>query len=64
MATPELTITFNWDGTVQKETSGFEGKSCTEKTAFIEEALKAKDEKRTFKSEYYQQPVKTERIRL
>jgi hypothetical protein len=67
MESPEVKITFEWDGeTVNKETSGFNGKSCTEVTAFIEDALAGKDQKRTFKSEYYRQekqPLHNERLR-
>jgi disulfide oxidoreductase YuzD len=40
-------------GKVLIETSGFEGKSCTEATEWIEEALGAKNQKKKFKSEYY-----------
>lgn len=48
-----ITLTFEWDGvTVQKDLEGFEGKSCKEKTAFVEQALGAYDEKTTFKPEY------------
>ena len=49
---PELILTFNWDGTVVKETTGFSGKKCTEIMKFIEEALHGKNLKRTFKREY------------
>lgn len=52
---PELILTFNWNGTVEKETKNFEGKSCTEVTKFIEEALGATDENRRFKPEYLRQ---------
>lgn len=48
-----MTLTFGWDGSVKKETSGFTGKKCTERTKFIEEALGGKTTKRTFKPEYY-----------
>lgn len=51
----EVVLTFNWDGTVEKEAIGFEGKSCTELTAFIEKALGAKNEKKRFKPEYLRQ---------
>lgn len=53
MAKKTLTIIFEEDGTVKKETSGFEGKSCEVTTAFIEELLKAKDIKRTRKAEFF-----------
>lgn len=48
----ELILTFNEDGTVSKETKGFVGKSCIEKTKFIEDAL-GKAKNRRLKSEYY-----------
>lgn len=50
----ELILTFEWDGkTVKKETSGFSGESCVEKTKFIERAL-GNGKKRQFKEEYYE----------
>lgn len=52
---PELVLTFNWDGTVEKEAIGFQGKNCTAMTDFIEKALKAKNENKRFKSEYLRQ---------
>ena len=61
----ELTITFEWDGkTVHKETSGFEGKSCAEKTKFIEDALNGVNQKRRFKSEYNHKEVLVKDNRL
>jgi hypothetical protein len=51
----KLIITFNEDGTIEKEAVGFQGKSCTELTDFIEKALSAKNEKKTYKPEYYRQ---------
>ena len=61
MDTPEVKITFEWDGeTVNKETSGFKGKKCTEVTKFIEDALAGKDQKITYKSEYYQREDRQE----
>jgi hypothetical protein len=51
----ELILTFNWDGTVEKETVGFEGKGCTAATDFIEKALSAKNEKKRMKPEYLRQ---------
>jgi hypothetical protein len=51
---PTLKLTFEWDGkTVNKETSGFDGKTCTESTDFIEKALGAHDKNITFKPEYH-----------
>lgn len=56
---PEMILTFDWDGkTVHKETKNFEGKSCTEDTAFIEKALGGHDMKRKFKDEYNKQKKK------
>ena len=37
--TPRMKLTFRWDGSVHKETSGFKGKDCVTKTKFIEDAL-------------------------
>jgi hypothetical protein len=55
-----MTLTFEWDGeTVHKETSGFEGKACTEKTAFIEKALGGHATNRRFKDEYHKRKKKT-----
>lgn len=54
MADKVMILTFDWDGTVKKETSGFTGKKCTEQTMFIEEALSGKAKgPRKFKPEYY-----------
>lgn len=62
---PEIILTFEWDGkTVSKEAIGFEGKSCTEKTDFIEQALGAKNQKKRFKPEYMRQAVKQKDNRL
>jgi hypothetical protein len=53
MTDKEIVLTFEWDGkTVHKETNGFEGKACTEETAFVEEALRGRNQKRKFKAEY------------
>ncbi len=52
---PEIKLTFEWDGkTVHKETEGFVGNECIEKTEFIEKAFGNKTENREMKSEYYQ----------
>ena len=48
-------LTFNWDGTVEKEAIGFEGKSCSEQTDFLEKALGAKNQNKRFKPEYLHQ---------
>jgi hypothetical protein len=55
MPNPELILNFKTDGTVEKETKGFKGKSCEELTKFIEEALGGHDMKRTRKDSYYVQ---------
>lgn len=52
----EILLTFEWDGkNVHKEAIGYTdgtGKSCTEETRFIDEALgKAKNKR--YKAEYY-----------
>lgn len=61
----ELILTFNEDGTVSKETKGFVGKECVEKTKFIEEALGKKKGERRYKAEYYEQKEqKKERPKL
>jgi hypothetical protein len=61
---PELIMTFNWDGTVEKEAKGFEGKACTEQTDFLDKALGAKEQKRRFKPEYLKQQAKVKDNRL
>lgn len=43
---PEIILTFNWDGTVEKETKGFTGKACVSATKFIEDALGEAGERR------------------
>ena len=49
----KVVVTFDWDGKgIHKETFGFEGKACTEETAFLEEALRGRNQKRKFKAEY------------
>jgi hypothetical protein len=51
----EVTLTFEWDGkTVHKETKGFTGKACTEKTKFLDDALGTVQD-RKYKAEYYVQ---------
>lgn len=49
----EIILTFDWDGTVKKETKGFTGNECVSKTKFIEEAL-GKSSNRRKKSEYFE----------
>lgn len=62
---PEVILTFEWDGkTVNKEAKGFEGKSCSEQTDFIEQALGAQNQKKRFKPEYlHQNKQKEQRLR-
>jgi hypothetical protein len=62
---PEVILTFEWDGkTVNKDAIGFTGKTCTEKTDFIEQALGATNQKKKFKPEYlHQNKVKEQRLR-
>jgi len=56
----QLILTFEWDGkTVHKETKGFVGKQCVEKTEFIEGAL-GKPQKRSMKADYYEEPEKVQ----
>jgi len=50
----EIILTFEWDGkTVRKETKGFIGEDCVNKTKFLEEAL-GDSGKRKYKAEYYE----------
>jgi hypothetical protein len=58
---PTLTMVFEFDGkTIHKETSGFEGKLCTEQTDFLDKALsQGKEEKRYFKPEYHARRLDT-----
>jgi hypothetical protein len=51
----ELIMTFNEDGTVEKETKGFNGKGCKAATDFIEAALKATNQKFRAKPEFLRQ---------
>lgn len=62
---PEVILTFD-EGKVLKETIGFEGDDCINKTAFIMEALQAKNNKRKLKPEYMNnvKKQKNERIKL
>ena len=63
----DLILTFEWDGqTVHKETKGFVGSDCVNKTKFIEKSLGEIDGKRKFKAEYYEDGEKEsgERDRL
>ena len=51
---PTMKLTFKKNGTVKKETFDFEGKSCVDLTAFIEEGLHAHgDSGKVFKDEYH-----------
>ena len=60
----ELILTFEWDGTVKKETKGFIGNECTAKTKFIEEALGGKTKNLRKKAEYYEETEKNKEKRL
>lgn len=51
----EIILTFNFDGTVKKQTKGFTGGDCIKKTKFIEEALGEAGE-RTMTKEFYDRP--------
>jgi hypothetical protein len=51
----EVILTFNTDGTVEKEAVGFNGKGCKETTEFIEKALGATNQKFRAKPEYTRQ---------
>jgi hypothetical protein len=65
MADKVMVLTFDWDGTVKKETSVFTGKKCTEQTKFIEEALSGKAKgQRKFKPEYYNTYDNENRLRV
>jgi hypothetical protein len=59
----EIILTFDFDGTVKKETKGFVGKSCVDQTKFIEEALGVVD-KRRYKSEFYDEAKETDRDKI
>lgn len=49
-----LIITFENDGkTVHKATEGFQGKDCESITDFIEKALSATNQERSYTREYY-----------
>ncbi len=59
-----LTLTFEWDGkTVRKETTGFVGKECVDKTKFIEDAL-GKPQKRKMKADYYEETETVQKKRV
>lgn len=53
----EIILTFNWDGTIKKETKGFVGKECVNKTKFLEDALGTASDRR-YKAEYYEEENK------
>jgi hypothetical protein len=59
----EMILVFNTDGTVDKKTKGFTGKSCVEQTKFIEEAL-GESKNRRFNQEYYDEATESERSKL
>jgi hypothetical protein len=58
----EMILTFDFDGTVKKETKGFVGKTCVDKTKFIEEAL-GDANGRKYKSEYYEDSKEFDQLR-
>jgi penicillin-binding protein-related factor A (putative recombinase) len=58
---PEIILTM-YDGKVHLETVGFEGKSCTEATAFL--LKNAKDQQIKFKPEYMHNTAKKSEGRL
>jgi hypothetical protein len=57
----EMVLIFNEDGSVYKETRGFKGKSCVDKTKFIEDALGVASD-RKLKAEYHEQESQKEKI--
>jgi hypothetical protein len=59
----EVILTFKFDGTVKKETKGFVGTDCVDKTKFIEEALGVAD-KRQYKTEYYEDNKEGDRDKI
>ncbi len=59
----EMILTFEWDGTVKKETKGFVGSECIAKTKFIEEALGTAKNRRK-KAEYYESKEKENERKL
>ncbi len=52
----ELEITIDEKGNVSYSVNGVKGKSCTETTKFLDEAL-GEVAKRDFKRDYYEHPV-------
>ena len=64
MSEKRMVIVIDPDGeTVHKETFGFQGCSCADRTAFVERILGAKDVKRSFKDEYFfLEDVKTDKL--
>jgi len=59
----KLKLTFKNDGTVRKETTGFTGGSCVEKTKFLDDALSGKAN-RQYKPEYYHDETVSETTQL
>jgi hypothetical protein len=54
MSEQRIVVIIDPDGiTIHKETFGFQGCSCVDRTAFVERILGGKDIKRTFKEEYF-----------
>ncbi|MHA2290096.1 MAG: DUF2997 domain-containing protein [Promethearchaeota archaeon] len=54
----ELEITIDEKGNVSYTVNGLKGKTCTEKTKFLDKAL-GEVAKRDFKRDYYEHPVDT-----
>lgn len=54
--TAEIILTFEWNGTVHKETKGFKGGECVKKTDFLDKALGTAGP-RTLKADYYAKEV-------
>lgn len=53
----EMVLIFNHDGSVKKATRGFKGKSCVDKTKFMEDAL-GTAAGRQYTQEYYEDEQK------
>ncbi len=51
-----IIMTFDWDGTIKKETKGFIGKKCTEQTKFLEALGVAQNRRK--KASYYEENTK------
>ena len=59
----EIILTFEWDGkTIHKETKGFTGKQCVDKSKYLEDSLGGAGE-RKYKVEYYARQQEESRAR-